>query len=164
MMETAKSPQDSIKALVDAMGVYFFHNKDHTLQARHPQVANADYRLLAKRVIELSKILNNPTLAATKPAPPIPTRYMLYQNYPNPFNPNTEIKFDLPENTHVVLNIFNTLGQKVTTLVDEVRAAGAYRVLWDGKNSSGMNVASGVYVYQLKAGGFVNAKKMVLIR
>jgi hypothetical protein len=94
----------------------------------------------------------------------IPSSYRLYQNYPNPFNPNTEIKFDLPENTRVKLRIFNTLGQHVTTLVDEVRAAGAYRLFWDSKGSHGMTVASGVYIYQLNAGNFSDAKKMVLIR
>jgi hypothetical protein len=94
----------------------------------------------------------------------LPTQYMLYQNYPNPFNPNTEIKFDLPEDVHIKLKIFNTLGQHVTTLADEVRPAGAYRLLWDGKDSHGTTVASGVYIYQLNAGNFTDAKKMALIR
>ena len=94
----------------------------------------------------------------------IPTKYSLYQNYPNPFNPNTEIKFDLPENIHVELAIYNTLGQKVTTLINEERAAGAYRIIWDSKNAGGMNVASGVYIYQIKAGNFIQSRKMILIR
>jgi len=94
----------------------------------------------------------------------IPSTYRLYQNYPNPFNPNTEIQFDLPEMVKVQIKIFNTLGQEVTTLVDEVRPAGAYRILWDSKSASGVTVASGVYVYQIKAGNFVDSKKMVLIR
>ena len=94
----------------------------------------------------------------------VPSKYELYQNYPNPFNPNTEIKFDLPENIHVELAIFNTLGQKVTTLINEERVAGEYRVIWDSKNSGGMNVASGVYIYQIKAGNFIQSRKMVLIR
>lgn len=94
----------------------------------------------------------------------VPSKYELYQNYPNPFNPNTEIKFDLPENIHVELAIFNTLGQKVTTLINEECVAGAYRVIWDSKNAGGMNVASGVYIYQIKAGNFIQSRKMVLIR
>jgi hypothetical protein len=94
----------------------------------------------------------------------VPSRYQLYQNYPNPFNPNTEIKFDLPDNIHIELAIYNTLGQKVTTLINEERAAGAYRVIWDSKNTSGLNVASGVYIYQIKAGNFVQSRKMMLIR
>jgi tetratricopeptide (TPR) repeat protein len=94
----------------------------------------------------------------------IPAVYALYQNYPNPFNPNTEIKLDLPEDVHIKLKIFNTLGQHVTTLADEVRPAGAYRLMWDGKDSHGTTVASGVYVYQINAGNFTDAKKMALIR
>ncbi len=94
----------------------------------------------------------------------IPSTFELYQNYPNPFNPNTEIRFDIPEVVRVELKIFNILGQEVTTLVDDLRAAGAYRILWDGKNAGGLSVASGVYVYQLKAGNFQDAKKMVLLR
>ncbi len=94
----------------------------------------------------------------------IPGTYQLYQNYPNPFNPTTEIRFDLPESIHAELKVFNILGQEVVTLVDDVRAAGAYRVLWDGKNAAGLTVASGVYVYQIKTPNFTNAKKMMLIR
>jgi hypothetical protein len=89
----------------------------------------------------------------------IPERYALYQNYPNPFNPTTEIHFDLPEAARVELKVFNTLGQLVTTLVNDVRPAGSYRVSWDGKE-----VAAGMYIYQLKSGNFSDAKKMVLIK
>ena len=89
----------------------------------------------------------------------LPTTYALYQNYPNPFNPVTEIRFDLPENANVELKIFNTLGQEVTTLINEARSAGAHRVQWDASNA-----ASGVYLYQIKAGSFSDSKKMVLIR
>ncbi|HEY3296470.1 MAG TPA: S8 family serine peptidase [bacterium] len=89
----------------------------------------------------------------------IPTDYTLYQNYPNPFNPVTEIRFDLPEAARVELKVFNTLGQLVTTLVSETRPAGSYTAMWDGKD-----VAAGMYIYQLKAGNFTDAKKMVLIK
>ncbi|MDD5088909.1 MAG: FlgD immunoglobulin-like domain containing protein, partial [bacterium] len=94
----------------------------------------------------------------------VPTAFQLYQNHPNPFNPTTEIRFDLPEALRVELKVFNTLGQLVATLADETRPAGAYRILWDSKNTAGIPMASGVYVYQLKAGNFTDAKKMVLIR
>lgn len=94
----------------------------------------------------------------------VPSTYALYQNYPNPFNPTTEIRFDLPEAIRVELKIFNILGQEVATLVDDVRNAGAYRILWDGKNAAGLTVASGIYVYQIKTANFQDAKKMMLIR
>lgn len=94
----------------------------------------------------------------------IASEFRLQQNYPNPFNPNTEIRFDLPEAINVELKVFNILGQEIVTLVDEVRAAGAYRVLWDGKNAAGSTVASGVYIYQIKTPHFTDAKKMLMSR
>lgn len=94
----------------------------------------------------------------------IPSAYALFPNYPNPFNPTTQIRFDLPKNARVQLRIYNTLGQLVATLVDEVRSAGSYAIKWDGKTSAGENVAAGLYICQLKAGSFVGVRKMVLIR
>jgi hypothetical protein len=94
----------------------------------------------------------------------IPKEFALRQNYPNPFNPETWIAFDLPKAVNVTIVIYNTLGQKVRTLVDEPTAAGSYKILWNGTNDQGNNVASGVYVYSIKAGSFVQAKKMTLMR
>jgi hypothetical protein len=96
---------------------------------------------------------------STPRAGSLPTSYRLYQNYPNPFNPTTEIVFDLPVASSVKLQIFNTLGQLVTSLLNETRAAGQYTVRWDASE-----LASGVYIYRIEANGFVDAKKMVLIR
>jgi len=76
----------------------------------------------------------------------------------------TEIRFDIPESVHAELRVFNILGQEVAKLVDEVQPAGAYRILWNSKSGSGTDVASGIYIYQLKAGKFVSSKKMMLIR
>lgn len=94
----------------------------------------------------------------------IPKEFALHQNYPNPFNPETWIAFDLPEAVNVNIVIYNTLGQKVKTLVNEPTAAGSYKILWDGTNDQGVRVASGVYIYTIKAGSFVEAKKMTLMR
>lgn len=94
----------------------------------------------------------------------VPSAFRLYQNHPNPFNPTTEIRFDLPEATRVELKVFNTIGQEVTTLADDIRPAGAYRLLWDGMNAAGIPVASGVYIYHLKAAHFASARKMLLVR
>jgi hypothetical protein len=94
----------------------------------------------------------------------VPAAFRLHQNYPNPFNPNTEIRFDLPQPVRVQIKIYSILGQEVVTLVDGVCPAGSHRVIWDSENGSGVQVASGVYVYQIKAGDFVDSKKMVLIR
>ncbi len=89
----------------------------------------------------------------------LPTDYRLDQNRPNPFNPTTEIEFSLPEASQVKLEIFNVMGQKVTCLVDEFLPAGSFTVTW---KASG--VASGVYLYRLEAGRFVETKQMVLLK
>jgi hypothetical protein len=96
--------------------------------------------------------------------PGLPTVYALYQNYPNPFNPSTDIIFDLPNNGAVRLQVYNTLGQRIRTLVDGVRAAGSYHVFWDGRSDQGTSVAAGVYLYRLETPSFVSSKKMVLLR
>jgi hypothetical protein len=108
--------------------------------------------------VEIFPWLSEDPMTVSKVLSPLPTNLQL-NVYPNPFNPSTEIHFDLPENAHVELTIFNTLGQKVATLLDEARPAGSYRVQWDG---SGM--ASGVYLYQLRAGNFTETKRMVLMK
>ena len=93
-----------------------------------------------------------------------PTTFALSQNYPNPFNPETEISFQLPEDVHVTLSIFNLLGQKVRTIIDKQMATGYHTIQWDGRNDFGNSVASGVYLYVIQAGKFYDVKKMVLMR
>lgn len=95
----------------------------------------------------------------------IPNSFALGQNYPNPFNATTLIQFNLPKTSNVKLEIFNVLGQKVRTLVDEVLQPGYKQVIWDGKDQSGRQVASGVYFYRIKAKDlFTDMKKMVLLK
>ena len=89
----------------------------------------------------------------------IPTQFMLSQNFPNPFNPTTEIGYALPRDTQVRLEVYNLLGQKVATLVDEYERAGYRSVHWDARG-----FASGVYLYRLKAGNFRAVKKLVVIK
>jgi hypothetical protein len=88
-----------------------------------------------------------------------PAAFTLAQNYPNPFNPSTNILFTLAKQGHVSLTVYNLLGQKVVTLVDEERPAGKYQVNWKPEN-----MATGTYVYRLQAGGFVETKKLLLLR
>jgi hypothetical protein len=88
-----------------------------------------------------------------------PNSYYLLNNYPNPFNPTTTINYQLPVTSFIDLSIFNTLGQKVVTLVSERQATGTYRVNWDASD-----MASGVYLYCLQAGDFVKTNKMLLVR
>ena len=94
----------------------------------------------------------------------VPDTYALEQNYPNPFNPDTEIEYNLPQPGHIHLMIYNVLGQDVRTLVNEVRPAGYHVVSWDGRNSNGLPVGSGVYIYRIQAGGFTEVRRMTLLK
>ena len=89
----------------------------------------------------------------------IPATFALSQNYPNPFNPTTTLQYSISKSTHVVLEVFNLLGQSVARLVDDVRAPGSYTSTFDASTLS-----SGVYLYRLKAGDFVQTLKMVLMK
>lgn len=93
-----------------------------------------------------------------------PLNFSLSQNYPNPFNPETVIKFNIPEQQKVTLEVFNSLGEKVKTLVDEIKAAGYYQVKWNGTDINNNIIASGTYIYRLKAGGFLVSKKMIFLK
>lgn len=93
-----------------------------------------------------------------------PARFVLHQNYPNPFNPETTIQYQMPKRSEVKLVIFSLLGQRVATLVDEVQSIGVYSVQWDGKDDTGKEVASGVYLYRLQTNQFVQVKKLALLR
>jgi len=93
-----------------------------------------------------------------------PQDLTLDNNFPNPFNPTTQIKFGLPTSTHVRLQIMNIRGQIVQVLVDDERPAGWYTVTWDGKNESGIDVASGIYLYMIEADNKKILKKMTIIR
>ncbi len=94
----------------------------------------------------------------------IPTKFELSQNYPNPFNPTTTIKYSIPKNELVKLTIYNMLGQRVAILVNEKQEAGRYSVIWDGMNSQGQLMTSGVYLFKLEAGSNVQVNKMILLK
>ena len=88
-----------------------------------------------------------------------PYRYTLMQNYPNPYNPLTNISFSLPKISKVKIEVFNVLGQKVATLLNERKAAGYYTVQFDASNLS-----SGLYFYKIQTDAFSNVRKMLLIK
>ncbi len=89
----------------------------------------------------------------------VPETYSLSQNYPNPFNPSTTIRYGLPIRSEVVLTVFNTLGQQVAHLVQEEQGAGHYEVRFDGTGISG-----GMYFYRIRAGEFVETRRMLVLR
>jgi len=89
----------------------------------------------------------------------VPDNYTLYGDYPNPFNPATTIRYALPHRSQVLLAVYNTLGQKVVTLVQGEQEGGSYEVRFDGSA-----LASGMYFYRLQAGSYVNTKKLLILR
>jgi len=94
----------------------------------------------------------------------VPATFALSQNYPNPFNPDTYINYQLPEDCQVTITIYNTLGQKIRTLTDDVKSAGYYTALWNGRDDENQAVASGIFFYRISAGDFQCTKKMLLLK
>ena len=89
----------------------------------------------------------------------LPKDYELSNAYPNPWNPTTTIRYQVPVNILVTIKVFDALGREVSTLVNEVKSAGNYELTFNGKGLS-----SGVYYYQMKAGNFIETKKITLIK
>lgn len=89
---------------------------------------------------------------------------MLLSNYPNPFNPETTIKFNLDKGSDIELTVFNIIGQKVTTLVNDYRSSGSHTVTWNGKDQEGNSLASGIYLYRLTNGQHTQTNKMILMK
>jgi len=115
-----------------------------------------DKNLKAGEEITISNNLINKLMVSTEL---IPDKYLLYQNYPNPFNPSTTIKFALPQDSKVNLTVFNILGERVVQLTDQEMKAGYHQIKFDAST-----FASGVYLYRIKAGDFVDVKKMMMIK
>ena len=93
----------------------------------------------------------------------VPSKFLLYQNYPNPFNPTTKIRFQIADFGFVSLKVYDVLGNEVAELVNEEKTPGSYEVEF----SSGLiyqTISTGVYFYQLRAGNFVETKKMLLMK
>jgi len=118
-------------------------------------VSNTDYTITEPIVIE--RALDEADV--TKP-----TVTVLKVNYPNPFNPTTTIAFDLAKEGAVSIDIYNIKGQKVKTLVNDVRAAGFYKVVWNGQDSAGRDVSSGIYFYRMRTEGYSSVRKMLLMK
>jgi hypothetical protein len=117
------------------------------------------------RIVRYERI----TVGVGGPENQIPTVFALSQNFPNPFNPSTRIKYALPEEATVTLKIYNLLGQEVLTLVNGPQQSGYYESVWDGRNTAGASISSGVYFYRFEAVGqsgqtFTDLKKMLFLK
>jgi hypothetical protein len=124
-------------------------------------VAGADHPKQLKLVVGRAEFVEE-RLAGVKI---VPASYELSQNFPNPFNPATTIRYGLPNAERVTLKVYNLLGEEVVTLIDhESIEAGYHAAIWDGRTQHGQPVASGIYLYRLRAGNFIMTKKMVLVQ
>jgi len=94
----------------------------------------------------------------------MPIAFTLHQNYPNPFNPITNLRYDLPEQAQVTLTVFDLMGRQITQLVNTTQDVGYKSVQWNATNSFGKPVSAGVYLYQIRAGEFIQTKKMVVLK
>ncbi len=93
-----------------------------------------------------------------------PTHYKLYKNYPNPFNSQTNIKYYLPKAGNVKIEIFDVLGQKVKTLINQNKNRGEHQVNWNGRDENNFNISSGVYIYNLTSGKYSTSKKLLVLK
>jgi hypothetical protein len=94
----------------------------------------------------------------------IPEDFRFFQNYPNPFNPVTTLRYNLPEDGLINITIYDIMGRVVSNLVSSQQNAGYKSVQWNANNSAGQPVSAGVYLYQIRAGEFVQTRKMVLLK
>ena len=126
----------------------------------------APVRKQRSRNSDITRLPNNAlkTATADENKPNLPAKFVLHQNYPNPFNPTTTIEFELPMASSVRLEIFDLMGKSVKTHHDVSQQAGTHKYVWNGTNQSGNQVVSGVYFYRLRAGNWVETRKMMLMR
>ena len=94
----------------------------------------------------------------------IPKEFSLSQNYPNPFNPKTRIQFDIPKSSHTTVVVYDLLGNKVATLIDENVMPGRHTLSWNAVDDFNRKLPSGIYFYQIQAEGFIDTKKMLLLK
>ena len=118
-------------------------------------------------VLEVEDVAGNVTTCdpvVTTVSAGVPESFELSQNYPNPFNPTTKITFQLPEASQVNLTVYDVVGREVTTLVRDQMEAGTYEVEWDGRDSAGRVLPSGLYLYRIEAGSFTESRTMTLLK
>lgn len=134
----------------------FAENQLNFLQIINPVVINQKG--------QVCQIARNSSVQSSLVEIDLPTSCRLFQNYPNPFNATTKIRFQLPEEKHVTVEIVDVTGSLVACLSAENHPAGEYEITWNGKNQAGHNVSSGIYFYRMKSGKMVKTRKLILIR
>jgi len=144
--------------LLDLEGDEIIHSGNYNLLQ-----LNGEYEIVEAIASDMKNNAIFLTTGASKDAL-LPTEYALNQNYPNPFNPTTEIGFNLSNAGDITLEIYNIMGQKVSTLIDERMESGSHLVTWDSRDNTGQSVSSGIYFYRLITDEFIDTKKMTLLK
>ncbi len=149
---------------VPAKYVKFVLNHPDPNESDYCQIGEIEIYTQMDSVSAFNNFAKGPS-AQSEPATPyeLPESYFVEQNYPNPFNPETIIRFQLPSESRVIVMIYNMMGQEITTLIDGSLSAGYHSVSWQGRDSKGNKVPTGMYLYQFRAGKFSVTKKMVLL-
>ena len=93
-----------------------------------------------------------------------PEKFFLSQNYPNPFNPITNIKYEIPKKSKVEINVYDISGQRVKTLVNEIKVPGYWSTYWDGSNNFGQRVSSGMYLYTIVTNDYKKSRKLIFMK
>jgi len=130
-----------------------------TVMKNHLGIGNTATKNILKRNFETIPFLNEATGINSN----IPNQFSLSQNYPNPFNPTTKIKFSIAKGSKVTITVYDMLGRKVKDLVNGYHKPGNYTIDFNA-TSNGKKLASGVYIYRIKAGGFTTSRKMTLLK
>jgi hypothetical protein len=168
-------PGEGVYSLTDdLLRVLIYDRAGSRIQPNDQLVANIPFSIANPRGIDLEHFVvagrNNERLENVEieivntAAPELPVEYALYQNYPNPFNPETRIKFAVPVAGDVKIVIYDLLGQEVRTLFASHVERGTREVTWDGLDNRGAKVSTGMYLYRMTAGSFVQARKMLLMK
>lgn len=157
--------QNQVAAQTALMLMYWNQNTGEWTPIDNPEsiVVDRDAQMVRAQVNHFSiyGIVEQYPTGVTESAP---IAFSLSQNFPNPFNPETTIHYDIMRNTHVTIDIYNMVGQHVRTLVSEFKTAGSHTVTWDGKSQSGVQVSNGIYFYSMKAGNFMQTRKLMLMK
>ena len=136
-------------------------NKLTLLIRKYDNTSQSSYVLVSQTLYDLGVSVNPTSIRDNNSTI---NNFVLRQNYPNPFNPSTTIKYSLPKSANVEVQIYNSIGQRIKTLVNQFQSNGEYSLQWDGNNDFGQKAASGTYIYQINVDGRLQTKKMMLLK
>ena len=167
---------DSVAFAVDTSGTYLYLNyqdiADTLMAYSGVETATFQWTVVSSDQLSTTEAENGPFsvtfdvgyMLSNESEGLLPEVFALHQNYPNPFNPVTTIRFDIPEESNVKIDVYNVMGQKVAELVDSYFQPGFYTVNWGGTNTLGSALSSGMYFYRIQARDFTAVKKLLLVK